>query len=202
MACLGLDKLVERLTGREDLARGVGGIELRGVAANRLHLPQKMLLLQANDEGGLYGVLPVAECVQQLVRSVSRRLPGAVAGQAGEEAGVASQLGGHPVVRVSSAVEGKDHDPGAQAADHGRYLLAAIRAVDHARVRKARVPAHGQPQHLGGSIGLLCPHLRRAAGAHLALREVDRAGAVSLLHAPEEGPAAGELDVVPVGVDR
>ena len=75
--------------------------ELRSVACERLALPV-VLGADVHDEGGLHRVLPIGEGVQHLVRPVSGA-SGPVPRQAGEEAGVPTQLRGDPVVGVPSA---------------------------------------------------------------------------------------------------
>ena len=74
--------------------------------------------------------------------------------------------------------------------------------VFQARVRHAQVSAPAQQQVFGGGFGFGDALLGRAARAHVAGRQVQRAGAVAHLGHADERPAAGLLDIVGVGGDR
>src|SRR5207249_1314435 len=129
------DQLVQILTGGIDLAGCPGPVELRGVAADRLHL---------HVEGGrdihherrLHGIFAVRERIQNLEGPVGIARA-AVLGEPGQVAGVAPQLGGDAMVRVPADGEGQNHDARA-----GRP-----HELDHAGARRSQAgpPAGSQP---------------------------------------------------------
>src|SRR5258706_13158389 len=82
------DQLVEVLPRREDLAGRLGAVELRGVAADRLHLRFEAVR-DIHDERRLHRVFPVGQRIKNLERPMGLTRPPQF-GETGEVAGIAS----------------------------------------------------------------------------------------------------------------
>ena len=99
MCILGFDQRVQILTGRKDLARCLGPIELTSVTLDGGQLPVE-LLTDVHYKGGLDRVFPVRQSVEQLMGAVGGPR-GIVPGKPSQIARITAQLRGHPVVGVT-----------------------------------------------------------------------------------------------------
>ena len=134
--------------------------------------------------------------MRAVLRDLGRQLR-----EAGEEAGIANELRGDPVIGVAPLQRRRDDDARAEATDRPHEQLARRRRVLDACVGEPERLPRAAPDDLGGPLRFLLPERGGAARAHLALREVDDRGAVTALRRLDQRPAAGELDVVAMGGD-
>src|SRR5882762_9055840 len=114
---LDADQFVEVLPGGKDLAGRLRAVELRRVAANRLHLRFEYVR-DIDDERRLHRIFPVRERIQELVWPM--RIPtGArrVLRQPSEIAPVATELGCDAVVWMPADGEGEYHHARFHATD-------------------------------------------------------------------------------------
>jgi hypothetical protein len=116
-----------------------------------------------------------------------------------DEAGFVAEGGGGVVVGVAALPVGKNDDAGTQATKDGGQLEAIFEGVLDVAVGEVEGFAVGDVEDAGGGVGFGFAIGGGAAGAGLALSEIEDAGApASGVHA-KESTAAGLLDVVAVG---
>ena len=105
------------------------------------------------------------------------------------------------MIRMTAARRRSDHHARTQSAQHLHQLRARVVVIADARIGEAEILAHREPHHARCRLRLGRPQRRRAARAHLALREVENAHGVPGVHGTDEGAAAGQLGVIPVRSD-
>jgi hypothetical protein len=105
------------------------------------------------------------------------------------------------VIGVSARREGEDHHLRLQLPEDGHHPLPGFVGVVQVGIGESGVVSAGEAEHLGGPGGLLAAEGGAASAAGFPGGEVEHRGAVPLVMGPEEGAAAGEFGVVPVGGD-
>ena len=120
------------MTGREQLSRSLGAVELRAVTVDRFHLGVE-LGRDIYHEGRLYRILSVGLRINDFIGAVGFTL-GIVVREPREIARVPAQLGGDAVVRMASGRERKDHRLGTHAPNQLDDHLAGFPGVENSRI--------------------------------------------------------------------
>ena len=128
-------------------------------------------------------------------------VPGVVAGQPRQEAGVTGQLGRAAVVGVAPARGGEDHHARPQRPQPMHQPLARRPVVLDPRVGEPKVLPDAHPQDARRGRGFLRAQRHRPAGAHLPGGQVQHPRTVPGVDRPDQRAAAGQLGVVGVGGD-
>ena len=173
---------------------------LRAVGQQRL----KALLdegCDVDDEGGAHvGIEAGVEDLEGAMRRVGFAW-GDDLGEAADEAGFVAEGGGGVVVGMAALPVGKDDDAGTKAAQDCGELEAVGEGVLDVAVGQIERFAVGDVEDAGGCVGFGFAVGSGAAGAGLALGEIEDAGAPAAGVHGEERAAAGLFDVVAVGGD-
>jgi hypothetical protein len=128
-------------------------------------------------------------------------LPGGIAGQPGQEAGVTGQFGRAAVVGVAPAGGREDHHPRAQRPQPVDQTLARRLVVLDPRIREPEVLTDAHPQDARGRRRFRRPQRDRPAGAHLSSGQVQHPHPVSGVHRTNQRAATGQLGIIGVRGD-
>src|SRR3954447_25659885 len=100
---------------------------------------------------------------------------GRVFGEPAEKAGVANELRGDAMVGMPPLQRRRDHDLRPQPPQRANERLACLLIVGDSSVRQSKILPNRYAEHFRRFLGLTGPDLRRAAGSHLALCEIENA---------------------------
>src|SRR5438874_13105303 len=90
----------------------------------------------------------------------------------------------------------RDHHARPKTPNHARQPLSRRWIVDDSSIGKIHVFAGRETHNFGGAARFGSPCCRRPARPHLALREIDNRGSMSLPRCFDQRSTACELDVV------
>src|SRR5438477_3475068 len=193
------DQLVQVLPRGIDLTGRFGPVELRSVAADRLHLHVEGRR-DIHHECRFHRVFAIRERIQNLKGAVGVPRP-AVFGEAGQVTGVAPQLGGDAMIGVPADGEGEDHDARARRPDELDHPGARRLVVLQVGIGELGVEPQVHAERLRRALRLRRPRAGVAARTRLALRQVEDADAAAGLRRLRQRAAARQLDVVAVRGD-
>jgi hypothetical protein len=124
-----------------------------------------------------------------------------VLGEARQEAGIASQLGGDPVVGVPSHGERQDDDAGREMPDLRDHESPRCLVVLKVRVSQPGIPPFRHTQNLRGPVGFGGPQVRAAPRPRFTRGEIQYPGSIPRVLRLQQRAGTGELDVVSVSGD-